>query len=264
MRKFADDFKAVVLMHSRSPSFFKIEKRSWQKWAVYHGTSPFQERLLGFNKVVDVQFCQTANLLGNGLINEQWLTPPVDTEYIKPIFSEPEIVKNKGVTFRHNPREGGTKGTPLINEVMEKFKGRCKYESSLDTETGGLIPWSENIKRMGQCDAYIVSMGFPIMVDSKPSWTTLTGEWGVTALETAALGKIVVTQFGGLSKYEKEYNCVCPFVLIEGDRLDATIEKILSFSPEKIVEIQKQTRKWVEDFHSYKPTGLRLKKFLID
>ena len=52
--------------------------------------------------------------------------------------------------------------------------------------------------------------------------------------------------------------------MIEADNLDATIEKVLSFSPEKIVEIQKQTRKWVEDIHTYKITGLRLKKFLFD
>ena len=201
MKKYADDFKAVVLMHSRSPSFFAIEKRSGQKLAVFHGTSPFQEHMLGFNKICDVQFCQTADLLGHGLVNEHWLIPPVDVEYIKPIFSEPEIIKNKGLTFRHNARHGGSKGTPLIDEVMEKFRGKCKFESSSENTVGGIIPWPENIKRMGQCDAYILSMGYPIMLEeaqfmlnsngvgyySKQSWTTLTGEWGVTALETAAL-----------------------------------------------------------------------------
>jgi hypothetical protein len=278
MKKYADEFKAVVLMQSRSPGFFAVEKRSWQKWAVFHGTNPFQPSWVDFNKICDVQFCQTSDMLGHGLVNEQWLIPPVDTEYIKPIFSESETIKSKGLIFGHNARHGGTKGTPFINEIMEKFRGRCTFESSSEVTVGGIIPWSENIKRMGKYDVYILALGIPIMLEkeqlainsngveyyTKLSWTTLTGEWGITALETAALGKIVVAQFAGISRYEKEFNCVCPFVVIEADHLDIAIEKVLSFSPEKIVEIQRQTRKWVEDAHSYKPTGLRLKKFLID
>jgi len=255
LRKFTDDFKAVVLMHSRSPAFFGfkkediIEKRSWQKWAAFHGTTPFRESLLGFNEIVDVQLFQTADLSEHGMVNEQWLIPPVDTEYIKPVFSESEIIKGKGLVFRHNPRHEICKGSSVVNKVMENFKSRCNYEFSSEQKL-----WPENIERMGQCDAYIVSMGETNIGE---------GEWGLTALEAAALGKIVITQFGGLSKYEKEYNCVCPFVVVENSRLDIAIEKVLTISPGEIVDRQKQTRKWVEDVHSYKPTGLRLKKFLI-
>ena len=265
LQKFADDFKVIVMMHAHPFHYPEgwlcgkrwsqkgIYKRSWQKWVVFHTVRPIAPGKANiFNKVVDITINQTADMFGNGGINEQWLIPSVDTECIKPVFSDPEMIKKNKITFRHNPRHEGCKGSVIVNEVMKTFKDKCNYEFSSEIK-----PWPENIKRMEQCDVYIVSMG--------------EGEWGITALETASLGKVVVAQFGGLSKYEKEY-CVCPIIVVEAtggntnnpSDLNDAIEKILSFSPERIIELQKQTREWVERFHGYKPTGLRLKKLLID
>lgn len=245
----ADQFKVIVMMHA---VLTPIEKRDWQKWAVFHGGGAFRQdpkkACNTFNKVVDMTFLQHGEFFGLGCYNEKWLIPPIDTEYIKPVFSDSKTIGEIGLTFGHYPR-GGAKGTEIINKIMEKFKGRCNYR----WEAGNEVPWIENLKRMSDSgDVYI------------ESFLGSLGEWGgITVMEAAGLGKIVVTQARTFDKYEQEYNCTCPIVVANTpSALNEQIERLLSFSPETIVELQKKSRGWVETIHGYIPTGLRLKRFL--
>ena len=249
LQKFADEFRVIVMLHSQ---LIPIEKRSWQKWAAFHGGGAYRSAPKNvcnkFNKIVDINLIQHGEFFGFGCYNEKWMIPATDTEYIKPMFSNTKTIREIGITFGHYPR-GPSKGTETINKVMEKFNGRCNYR----WEAGNEVPWIENLKRMRNSgDVYIESLLGSL------------GEWGgVTVMEAAALGKIVVTQATTFDKYEQEFNYKCPIVVANTvSALSEQIERLLSFSPEEIVELQRKSRDWVENVHGYIPTGLRLKRLL--
>jgi len=87
------------------------------------------------------------------------------------------------------------------------------------------------------------------------------GEWGMTTLEAAALGKIVVTNFLSIDRYKIEYG-ECPlFVCNTLEQLEKNILYLSKMNKEEILEKKKETRAWVEKFHSYKAVGERLKGF---
>ena len=62
------------------------------------------------------------------------------------------------------------------------------------------------------------------------------GEWGITALEAAALGKIVVTNFLSIDRYKIEYGD-CPLVVCNTiDQLKDNISELSKMSKEEILE----------------------------
>ena len=83
-------------------------------------------------------------------------------------------------------------------------------------------------------------------------------------MEAAALGKVVITDFLGKEKYEKEF-CKCPFLVANTkEELLEHISYLRSLNGEKIREIQKETRDWVVKNQSYKVIGGRLRDVLGD
>jgi hypothetical protein len=246
LQSLADDFRVVIMMHSE---LFNIEKRSWQRWGVFHGGGRYRDHknkcIELFNPVMDITFCQDNDLLGFGGVNERWLMPAVDTDYLQPLFSDLDTLKDKGIRFRHHPNRPDLKGSKAINSIMDEYKDRCSY-----IYDENLLPWFENMKRLGDCDVYIESFG-PF------------GEWGgVTLLEAAALGKVNICQLNGRAKYEKEFGCQCPVVSVTTEAtLYDKVGKLIG-SPETIIDIQRKTRNWVVNTHGYVPTGLRIKQHL--
>jgi hypothetical protein len=246
LQSVVDQFKVVVMMHSW---YHQIKKRDYQKFGVFHGGTAYREghgyMCEIFNKFVDVTLIQHANFFGWGAKNEKWLIPPLNTDAIVPVFSEPDMIRSKGITFRHNPR--GEKGSEIINKVMKKFQSTCNYKYSQPSE---IVPWADNIKRMSDCDIYIESL---ISAD----------EWGgITVLEAASLGKIVITRFTSKdkNKYNEEFKCNCPIIGAEAETLESVVKEILKLSPENIIAMQHKSREWIEGVHGYIPTGHRLKE----
>ena len=87
------------------------------------------------------------------------------------------------------------------------------------------------------------------------------GEWGMTALEAASLGKIVVTNFLSIDRYKKEYG-ECPLVICntEGE-FERRLHELSEMNKDDILKLKKETRKWVEEKHSLKAVGKRLKRY---
>lgn len=246
LQSLADHFKIVVMMHT---CMMPITKSAGQKWAVFHGGSRFRNDparfVREFNKIVDVTLIQTGELLGFGGINEKWLQPPVDTDYIRTSYSDPGRIDASGLVFGHYPRSPTDKGSA---QVLAWINGRVELRWSKDR-----VLWEENIKRMAQCDIYVEKLGTKIK------------EWGVTALEAASLGKVVVTEFASKDRYEKEYGCACPIVVANNPgEAEGKLKWLLSLSGSQIVELQKKTRAWAENIHGYEAVGERLKRLLID
>jgi len=216
--------------------------------AVYHTGSQYRKNAREvnqvFNKIVDVSFCG-GDVLNMGAKNEMWVQPPIDTEFIKPVYKT-DFSK---FIIGHFPSGGAKKGCAIINEVLQRVRKR-NFEFNYNLNH---VPWTYNLKRMSECDIYIEDMHDK--QGDKPLYV-----FGMQALEAACLGKVVCTRFPMFGEYEKTFG---PCSLIATDTpeiLQAKIEDLLSLSNEKFVELQKRTRKWVEDQHSYEVVGNRFKK----
>jgi hypothetical protein len=89
------------------------------------------------------------------------------------------------------------------------------------------------------------------------------GSFGISALEAAALGKIVITQAitdNGL--YNDTYGINMMNMVINEDGLRKTLSGLLNYKGEYIIGQQNLTRDMVKQHHSHLATGNKLKEYL--
>ena len=229
-----------------------------KKIVVFHGGGKFRwgsnKVCKIFNGIVDCSLIQTHDLLGLGAKNEKWLLPPIDTEEIQPVYS----TRGKKIIVGHYPSSRKTKGSDRIEKIIKNIKNkvpdfeyRCSYKR---------VPWKKQIKRMSTVDIYIERMSLKGKGKRGKDKLARTGVWGMTALEAAALGKIVVTNFIGHKRYRKEYgNCSLQICNSETS-MENTLVRLLSTPKKNLLDLKKKTRRWVEDYHSFEVIGNRLRR----
>jgi len=218
----------VIAMHS-------VYKPCNKKVFVFHGGSAYRANFVRlnefFNRIVAGTILQHWEFLDKGAKNPYWLLPPADLS-IQPDYTY------HGKAFAHYPR-GTQKGTETILRAFDGIPITYSDKS---------VPHQENLNRMSQCDIYVEMVCQP--------------EWGMTALEAAALGKIVITTFHGLEDYRKRFG-ECELVVANtGDELKEKVKEILSWTEKEILGKKKATRKWVETLHSFEAVGRRLKAII--
>lgn len=227
-----------------------------KRLAVFHGGTLYRSRSKiankVFNPIVHVTLIQTAEMLDRGAKNEQWILPPAYVGNIQPKFSV-----GKKLVIGHYPSAPGVpmnlvlKGSSLINKLMKRYSSRVEFRFSAER-----VSWEDNLKRMNDCDIYIESL-------NQLSTSTNKLDWSLQALEAAALGKIVVTNFSyGKKRYKKEYgNCALQVTNTEKQFI-YVMDSLLSTSRDKLIELKHDSRKWAVELHGLKATGLRLRKAL--
>ena len=241
IQEFVDDSDVVVFMHS----WYTSANYRGKHLFAYHGGTAYRQYsdVLNqfFNPIIEGAIVQTYDLLNMGAKNEKWLLPAVDTGKIQ--VAE---VKNDILTFGHFPRHPDIKGTKVICDLMQSLKDDFKFRFLASTE---IVPWEKNLERMGECDVYIEELAPPY-------------EWGITTLEAAALGKVVITDFKGLNSYQAVYGD-CPLLVSNTpeELRDRVIEAIEMNRADLLLK-QRDTRKWVETYHSYEAVGERLRGIL--
>jgi hypothetical protein len=237
---YANQSDVIVAMHS---IYSPIPTKN-KKLFVFHGGTIYRNyssRINNhFNQIVDATIIQSYEFLDKGAKNQKWVLPPVDTKLIQPDYVYHDH------TFAHYPSKPYVKGTKEILEVMSPEAryyngGRFLYSHELK-------PWEAHLKRVNDCDIYIEQM--------------IYGDWGIAALEAAALGKVVITNFTGLEEYNKEYGNCELVVANNKTELNYKINEILAWSKDELLEKKKATRKWVEDYHSLEAIGNRLKELV--
>lgn len=262
LEKIATSADVVVFMHS-NPHFLKLPfDLSVERLAVFHGGSIYRSNPVVinsvFNPLVDISLIQTGDLLGKGAKNEKWVLTGIDTDTIKPrkiITSNVSNPKESPLVIAHFPHKSNVKGTVFIENAMRLVKKSCNKPISWYCKDE-VVPYKKNLDRMAKCDIYIEAM-MPTL-NGKPY-----GEWGVTCLEAAAMGKVVVTHFLSIDRYKKEITKDCPLIVANSEKeLFIQLRQLLLKSRSEIQEIQKATRAWAVKHHSLKAQGYRLKKAL--
>ena len=244
----------IQYMHSRIVNLGG--DHSEKKRVVMHGGSRYRQNSTKmnniFNPIVDMTIIQTGDMLGLGAKNEKWLLPPINTNSIQPNYKF--YGNNVSPIFAHYPSSVKEKGTKRIVKIINKLKLRNYFRHNQTK-----VKWRNQIARINECDVYIEMFNMKQIGKSnnKPY-----GSWGMSCLEAAALGKIVITNFLSIDRYGIEYTKDCPLIVCNNlKELRRNIYKVSKMKESEITNIKKLTRKWVEDFHSYQAVGQRLKGF---
>ena len=239
--------KWVIWMHSAyTPLPDEILNNRSIKFAVFHGGTMYRNQSEICNKIFDpkvdlviIQTLEMWDLCNNN--SKVQLIPPVDTSYLTPDFQP-----NEKTIVAHYPRHPLVKGSNEICKAVEMLQAeRDDFEFRYSEE---LCDWEHNMMRIMDCDIYIEQIG--------------TGYWSVTAMEAAALGKVVLASFDHWQKYCKHYNLKQSDLgihLVEKDTLSKVLGHILN---NNLTAEKMKSHNWVVNNHSYKATGSRFKKLL--
>jgi hypothetical protein len=150
--------------------------------------------------------------------------------------------------FLHCPSSAKVKGTEAIKRMMDECGANFKAQTEI-------LNHSESLKRMRNCEIYVEL--FSPEVNGKKY-----GHFGITAIEAAAMGKVVVTQNLSSDIYEK--NCGdCPLILTKDESdFKNHIYWLMNMDDDELQGLQQAHRKWAVEKHSFKAMGERLKRIL--
>jgi len=225
------DADIIHFLHSRYIP--EIDLRS-KKVFVSHTGSNYRQDPEKLNKIFNpiVEACELpGSFLRLGAKNPYWIGGAVNLSNLTPKYD----TNNKLVVGHF---QSGEKGTSRIMSVTDKFKSRLDVRIPNEK-----LPWIENMDRVKDCDIYIEK---------------LIGESnGTSALEAAALGDIVITKYIHKEQYEKHIGKLGIHIANSEKELENKLEWLLTLSKEEIIELKKESRKWIIDCHSYESVGKR-------
>lgn len=237
-------FFASTFVISRTPIADK-------KVIVQHGGSTYRNKPEAsnevFNPFVTATIAQFQTLMGYGAVNESLIYYPVDTEYIQPSFKQDEYP----IVIGHFPSTAKAKGSDTIIGVCEDIKARYGDKVKLNISTSR-VDWKGNLDRIRECDIIIETVK-PVLGD-KPFC-----EWGNMCLESAASGKVVITNCYSTDTYTREYGTkFVPCVANSLNSLYTALDEIVSLGPAFVKEQQLASRNWAHIVHGMDATSLRL------
>jgi len=201
-----------------------------------------------FNPHVENSIIALGEFEGLGAKNEVYLVGAIDTDAISPVFGI-----NEPLRIAHYPSNPKVKGTDTVVSVIDKLRSEGDFKFDCSTE---LVDFDGQLKRISDCDIYIEMMNPE--KDGKPY-----GSWGITALEAAALGKIVVTNNIHQEFYENHYPDCGLIIANTEEELHGKLKELINMPPQDLNRLQQKTHDWVVKHHSLKATGNRLKEILL-
>ena len=199
-----------------------------------------------FNQYIDATIIQMPELLGLGAKNEVWISFPVDTEGL----ASCTVLCGK-LRIGHFPSNPEVKGTETVLKVIKELEtdgaARDRFEYvGVRNGLPGRFPWEVNLDRIRGCDILIEACNLT-------QKGRRYGEWGNTAVEAAALGKVVVTNSLSIKRYESEYG-KCPFLIANSEsELKDTLRELITAS-------RVWLGAWVVKCHSMEATAEKLKE----
>ena len=251
LKHHAERADIIQFMHSESTNLGIGSQFNGRKGiAVFHGGSTYRNSFNYYNSLwngrAKVTLIQTGDLLNKGAKNEIWFLPPIDTEGLRPSYSK------AGIRIISHCPSTGAKGTNEFNRIMAKFKNDPKLKNKFIYKPGRRTDWVPNIKRMKQCDIYFDACCLKLKGKTY-------GEWGISALEACCLGKVVVSHFLSVDRYKKEFGKECPIQHANNmKQVEQQIRRLILMPEDEFIDLQKRTREWVVENHSYKVVGKRL------
>lgn len=146
----------------------------------------------------------------------------------------------------HYPSNPNVKGTDKVAEVFQGLLTTgIPLEFDIDTRK---VAYSEQLERLKTCDIYVEMLAG--MQGSKHY-----GSFGITALEAAAMGKIVITNCTHPKPYEKHYGAF-PFIIANDARaLELALVELAELTPDELTELKISYQSLFFTMHTHEPTG---------
>lgn len=243
----------IHVMHSCG-TMWDLVKYSGKRIIVWHtGTryrSEPEKHNERWNAIIERSFYALGEFENLGCKNGEFFTMTVNTDQLNLNHCNHPLI-----TFGHFPSNPQVKGTQNILRVLSELsttKNRNKFRQNISIKR---CDFSRQLRRMADCHVYIEMSA--TTQGGKPY-----GSWGTTALESAAMGKVVITNSLWDECYNKYYGEHSLIVANSKQELKNQIEFLLSLSKESIMKMGEQAREWVIEKHGYKATGERLIKYL--
>lgn len=236
--------EVVQIFHSED-KLYEIIKPYARRVVVYHTGTRYREnheflnrKFKGIKSATDQS---EFSVLGN------------HTYIVSPVELEPAAYYQGGkYKVGHYPSHAIVKGTAEIIKMIEPFHNRMRWLHSVKP-----VSHHEQIKRMAGCDIYIEL--FKPVLNGNPY-----GCFGVTALEAAALGKIVLTNNLYPKVYTDAYGA-CPFTVVNTEeQFTNALHGLLRMNPTMFKKLQRETAEIMRENHSFEQTGNRIMKFLYE
>ena len=238
-------FDVVQIFHSdlSALNLFRRSKTN-AKLIVWHTGTPYRSNHRMMNTMFEgaIEICDEASLM-HLAIEPRYVHTGIDTDKIKPVY-----YKSGEYKFGHFPSNKERKGTASILEALNETKVHYIYDDKI-------LATPLYYQRLSECDVYVEMLN--------RFWHGEYGNYGVTATDAAALGKIVITQCLYPEVYEEVYGkCELIFVRNQGELIEK-IEWINNLSQSDFLNLQYQTRQWVAKKHNLKTTGERVKSIIL-
>lgn len=146
----------------------------------------------------------------------------------------------------HYPSNPDVKGTDRIAEVFQNLLLEG-LPLIFDINTSR-VGYADQIKRLKTCDIYVEMLAG--MQGAKDY-----GSFGITALEAAAMGKIVITNCTHPEPYQKHYGAF-PFIIAnDAKELELALVELAELTPDELTELKISYQSLFFTMHTYKPTG---------
>lgn len=234
-----------------------IEKELKRKHVVVqHGGTTYRQapKLTNniFNKFADATVIQCPDLLYLGAKNEHLIYYPVQTDIIKPNFEK----MGSKLLVGHFPSSPKNKGTKEILEIIQELEKDPIYRDKFEyigtrSLKQGRRSWEEQLKVVSKCDVLIETMCLN-------QGEKIFGEWGNTAIEAAALGKVVLTNSRTKHIYSKEYGQTALNIVNNKKQLKEQLIRFIEMTDKDLKKQKILTRKWVVQNHSIEANAIRL------
>lgn len=235
----------VVIVHHSHPGLFNAAMTYCKgKVIVTHTGTRYREG----HKELDILFKDTLSFTDHTEFlqinpNLHYIVSPVE-------FDCAPLATSGRLRFAHYPSNAEVKGTAEIMRMIAPYIHKMDWRVGTTT-----VDHYTQLQRIANCDVYIEL--FKPELNGKPY-----GCFGVTALEAAAMGRIVVTNNLHNKVYTDAYGML-PFTIANTEKVFTnTINGLLNLDLQMIRDTQKQTWEIMRENHSYKATGERILKVI--
>lgn len=148
------------------------------------------------------------------------------------------------VRIAHHPSNAKVKGTEVLRPLLNRYRAQI---------TTDRIPYARQLERLEKCDVYV-----EMMATSQGS--AEYGSFGITALEAAARGKIVLTNCVKAGVYRSHYGEE-PFIFCNDlASLKHQLDLLYNTKPANVIEFKRHLHERFTQLHSHTATG----KYILD
>lgn len=242
----------IIVFHSCGTSFDLVKQYKGQKKIiVFHTGTRYrsnpEKHNERWNDLADNIVIALGEFENLGAKNPIYLGITVNSNVIVPDYRIYDVLR-----IAHYPSNPDVKGTATINKVINELKRKHNFIYNHSTQ---IVNIDKQFKRMNDCDIYVE-------LCAPEQGGNPYGSFGTTAVEAAAMGKIVVTNNRWNELYLSEYrNCALQIANSEQELFNK-LEYLLNLHNNDLLNLKVQSRNWVEKCHSYEATGKRMKLLL--